>query len=57
MKLELSRQIFEKSSNIKFNENSSINEPSCSMETERQSVGRADMTKVIVVFRNFANAS
>ena len=40
MKLEFSRQIFEKVSNIKFHQNPSS----------------GNMTKLIVAFRNFANA-
>ena len=52
MKLEFSRQIFEKSSNIKFRENPSIWELRCSILTDR----RTDMTKLVVPFRNFANA-
>jgi len=53
MKLEFSRQIFEKSSNSKFNENpfSGSQVVPCG-RTER----RAYMTKVIVAFPNFANA-
>jgi hypothetical protein len=49
MKLEFSRQIFEKCSNIKFNKNPS---------TGREVVpfGRTDITNLIVVFRNFADA-
>ena len=49
MKFEFSRQIFEKSSNIKFNENpfSGSRVVQC---------GRTDM-KLIVDNRNFANAS
>jgi hypothetical protein len=50
MKLEFSRQIFEKYSNIKFQEN-----PSNGAELFLAD-GRTDMTKLIVVFRNFANA-
>jgi len=49
MKLEFSRKIFEKFSNIKFHENPSSGSwvvPS----------GRTDMTKLIVAFCNFANA-
>jgi hypothetical protein len=49
MKLEFSRQIFEKYSNIKFHENPS----------NRGRVvpfGRRDMTKQTVAFRSFANA-
>ena len=42
MKIEISRHIFEKYSNIKFYENlSSV----------------TDMTKLLIAFRNFANAS
>jgi len=47
MKLECSRQIFEKSTNIKFHENLSSG--------SRVPCGRTDMTKLIVTFRNFAN--
>ena len=49
MKLEFSRLIFEKSSNIKFHENplSGSRAVPC---------GRTDMTKLMVAFRNFANA-
>jgi len=49
MKLELSSQIFEKYSNIKFQENQS----SCSMWLD----GQKDMTKLIIAFCNFAYAS
>jgi hypothetical protein len=49
MKLGFSRQIFEKYSSIKFHEN-----PSNGSRTVPHR--RADMTKVIVAFRNFANA-
>jgi len=52
MKLEFSRQIFEKSPNIKFHENSS----SVSRVVSMWSDGRTDMTKLIVAFRNFAKA-
>jgi hypothetical protein len=48
MKLEFSRQLFEKYSNIKFHENSSNG------IRDGQKDGRRDMTKIIVVFRNFA---
>ena len=56
-KLEFSRQIFEKSSNIKFHENPSSGSRvvPCG-QTDRRTDGRTDMTKLIVVFRNFANA-
>jgi len=43
MKLEFSRQIFEKSSNIKFLDNPS----SCSMRMDR----RTDMTKLTAILR------
>ena len=52
-KLEFSRQILEKYSNIKFHENPSNWEQSFSMRTDRQT----DMTKLIVTFRNFAQAT
>jgi hypothetical protein len=48
MKLKFSRQIFEESSNIKFNQN-----PSSSSRVVSR--GRTDMTKIIFAFRNFAN--
>jgi hypothetical protein len=49
MKLEFSRQIFEKSLNIKFHKNPS----SGSLVVP---CGQTDMTKLIVDFRNFAKA-
>jgi hypothetical protein len=49
MKLEFSRQIFEKKKTSRM---SFEGETSCSMRTD----GRIDMTKLIVAFRNFANA-
>jgi hypothetical protein len=53
LKLELPWQIFEKYSNIKFNENLSSGSRVVPFgETD----GRADMTKLIVAFHNFANA-
>ena len=52
MKTEFSRQIFEKWSCIKFHENTLHLEPCCSLRT----VGRMDMTKLLVAFRNFAKA-
>jgi hypothetical protein len=52
MKLEFSVQFLEKYSNIKFYENPSGGEPRCFMRTNR----RTDMPKLIVAFRNFANA-
>jgi len=54
IKLEFSRQILEKYSNIKFRENpSSGNRVFLCGQTERQT----DMTKLIVAFRNFTNAT
>jgi hypothetical protein len=53
MKLESSRQIFEKYSDIKFLENPSSGSRVVPCErTERQ----ADMTNLIVAFGSFANA-
>ena len=49
MKLEFSRQIFEKFSNIKFNENPSS-------WTRVVPCGRKDMANLILAFRNIANA-
>ena len=53
MKVEFSRQIFEKYSYIKCNENpcGESRVVPCG-----QTDGQADMTKMIVAFRNFANA-
>jgi hypothetical protein len=48
IKLEFSRQIFEKYSNIKFHENPSSG-------SRVVACGRADMTKLIVAFRNYVN--
>jgi hypothetical protein len=48
MKLEFSRQIFEKSSSSKFNLNPSNG-------SRVVPCGQADMTKLMVSFRNFAN--
>jgi hypothetical protein len=53
IKLEIFGQIFEKYSNVTFNENPSRGDPSCSMRTGK----RADMTKLIITFRNSAIAS
>jgi hypothetical protein len=57
MKLEFSRQIFEKYSNINFHENSSSESQvfPCGRR-DRQTDTRTDMTKLKVAFRNFANA-
>jgi len=53
MKLEFSQHILEKCSIIKFHENPS----SGSRVVPRvQTDGRTEMTKLIVAFRNFANA-
>jgi hypothetical protein len=53
MKLEFSGHIFETFSNIKFHENpSSENRVATCGWTDRP----ADVTKLIVAFRNFANA-
>jgi hypothetical protein len=49
MKLEFSRTMFEKPSNVKFNENPSIG-------SRVVPFGRRDMTKLIVALRNLANA-
>ena len=53
MKLEFSRHIFETYSNIKFHKNlSSGSRVVPCGRTDR----RTDMTKLVVAFRNFANA-
>jgi len=54
MKYEFSGQIFEKTSNIKFHEN-----PSSGGRAVPRGVtdGQADMTKLIVAFRNFAKSA
>ena len=49
-KLEFSRQIFEKCSNIK------VHKKKTSSGSRVVPRGRTDMTKLIVAFRNFANA-
>jgi len=49
MKFEFSQEIFEKYTNIKFHENPYIG-------SRVVACGRTDMTKLIVAFRNFANA-
>ena len=49
MKFEFSRQIFEKVSNVKFNQNPSSG-------SRVVPCGETDMTKLIVAFRNAANA-
>jgi hypothetical protein len=57
MKLEFSRQIFGKSLNIKFHQNTSSGSRvvPCG-QTDGRTDGRTDITKLIVVFRNFSNA-
>ena len=50
MKVDFSRQIFEKYSNIKFHENPSSGSRAVGAD------GQTDVTKLIVPFRNFANA-
>ena len=53
IKPEFSRQLFEKSSNMKFHENSSIGRRVVHADGRR---GRqTGMTKLIATFRNFAN--
>ena len=52
MVLEFSRQTFEIHSSTKFHENPSSGASCCSVRTD----GQANMTKLIVAFRNFANA-
>ena len=53
MKLEISRQIFEKFSNIQFNENPSSGSRAV---PSGQTDGKIDLTKLIVAFRNVSNA-
>jgi hypothetical protein len=48
MKLEFSQQTFEESTNIRFHQNPSSG-------SQVVPCGRADTTKLIVTFRNFAN--
>jgi hypothetical protein len=47
MKLDFSRQIF-----VKYPNSPRV----CSMSTDGETVGQADVTKLVVDFRNFANA-
>jgi hypothetical protein len=61
MKLDFSRQIFEKSSNMKFYEkmasgNRIVPCGQTDEEKNRQTDRRTDMMKLIVAFRKFANA-
>jgi len=53
MKLEFSRQISEKYSDIKFHKDPSIGSR---VVPCGQTEGRTDMTRLFVSFRNFANA-
>ena len=54
MKIEFSRQSFEKYSGIKFNENSPRGCRVASRQTDRQTDRLTDKRKLIVPFRNFA---
>ena len=57
MKLKFFRQIYENISNIKFYQNpSSGSRVVASEQTDRQTDRRTDITKLIMDFRNFANA-
>ena len=51
MKLEFSRQIFDKKLKYKISSKSVQCEPSCSVRTDTQTDGRTDMTKLIIAFR------
>ena len=53
MKVEISRQIFEKHSNIKFHENPSSGSRVVACG---RTDGQTDMAKSVAAFRNFANA-
>jgi len=53
MKVEFSRQIFEKYSNTKLNENPSSG---CRIFPFGQTYRQTEMTKLIIGFRNFAKA-
>jgi hypothetical protein len=53
IKLEFSRRIFEKSTNINFHQNPSSGSR---VVSSGRAGGRTDMTKLIVAFRKFANA-
>ena len=58
IKLEFSRQFFEKSSNTKFNENPSSGSRVVHADRRNgRTDGRKDMTKLIVAFRKFASPS
>ena len=53
MKLEYSRQMYEKHSIIKFHENPSSGSR---VVPSGQTEGQTDMTKLIAAFRNFVNS-
>jgi len=53
MKLEFSRQVFVKYSNIEFHTNLHSSSPSCYVRTED---GQTDMSKLKIDFQNLANA-
>jgi hypothetical protein len=56
MKLEFSRHIFEKHSNTKFHENPSSGSRVVPYgRADGRIDGQTEMTKLIIVFRNFAN--
>jgi hypothetical protein len=57
MNLKFSQQMFEKYSNIKFNENpsSGVRVVPC-RQTDVRTEGQTRLTKLIVAFHNFANA-
>jgi hypothetical protein len=58
MKLEFSQKIFAKSSNIKFHQDQSSGSRvvACGQKDGRTD-GQTDMTKLILTFRNFADAT
>ena len=53
---EFSREIFEESSNIKFHGDKSSGSRTVSMRTNVQRDRKTDLTKLMVIFRNSANA-
>jgi hypothetical protein len=56
MKLEFSRQILEKFANIKFHENPYSGSRVFHVDGQTHRWTQTDMTKIMVAFRNFANA-
>ena len=56
VKLEISRQMFEKYSNIKFHENPSSGSRVVPADAHTDTDRQTDKTKLIVAVRNFANA-